>query len=38
MIMFVENKKERHINKASENEDSVTASHNAHKVCFILGS
>ena len=35
MIMFVENKKERHINRASENEDSATASHNAHKVSFI---
>lgn len=38
MIMFVENKKERHINRASENEESVTASHKAHKVSFILGS
>lgn len=30
MIMFVENKKERHINRASENKDSVTVWHNTY--------
>lgn len=38
MIMFVENKKERHTNRTSENENSVTVSHNTYNVSFMLGS
>lgn len=38
MIMFVENKKERYINRDSENEDLMIVSYNVYKEFFILGS